>query len=112
MTLTVGILDTLIRGNCQGSSRCFQVLAAPPLTRLQVTSLRPFVPSVNEQQRTFGYLRSFAVPDAGTPEIHNVTQPPLICFWRRVGENCGALLSSGTIVPGRKYTRNLRIVGR
>src|SRR5262249_18006292 len=109
MTLTVGMLDTLVRGNSQSSSRRLQILAAPPLARLQMTSLSPFVPGIYEQQRFFGYLRSVKVPDAGLPTIRNLAQPPLVDFWRRVYKDSGPLLSPGTIVPVRKYTGDLRI---
>src|SRR5271165_3775779 len=106
MTLTMGMLDTLIRGNSQSSSRRLQVLAAPSLAWLEMTSLSPLVPGVDEQQRLFSYLQSFGVPVRGFPAIHNLMQPPLKDFWRRVDKNRRALLSPGTIVPGRKYTWN------
>src|SRR5258708_19807088 len=101
MTLTVGILDTLIRGDSQSFSRCFQVLAAPSLARLQMISLCPFVPRIDEDERISRNLGALARLHAA----HDLTQPRPVELRSRANQNVRVTLFSWAIVPTGAHTR-------
>src|SRR4030095_14340043 len=106
MTLTVGILNALTRCNSQSPPRRFQILVAPSLTRLQVISLGPFIPRVDEDERFSGNARVVAAHcEKRSLSAYNFPQPSLIEFRRGVNHNRRISRTPGAIVPARTRTR-------
>src|SRR6266849_3235543 len=109
MTLTVGILDALVRSDSQGSPRCFQVLAAPPLAGFEVISLRPFIPGVDEDKRVSREILAASRVHARLQSINDFAQPAFVKFWGGVDKKYCVLRPSGAIVPSRADTRYSRV---
>src|SRR6266849_7644208 len=94
------MLQMAVRGSSQSLSRCLQVSSAPFLARLQVISLSPFVPGVDEQQRfliaagpEFRDRRFEGTAKRSRGAIHN---------------NHSVLAPARCIVPTYKYAGNRR----
>src|ERR1700759_2059645 len=92
----LGALRLAAEAGLQHVSRDLEIFPTPEDVRLQMRTLGPFIPRIDEDDAVCP--RGTALP------LHCLVQPLPVALWRRtMQDQCFTVLSSWSVVPGGRH---------